>query len=156
IWRGAAVFVLVWLGGAPPRPGDARLFVAGGGLPRARARSDGGVRGPPGAPLGGVSPRGARTRGLAAGAGAAVEDELRALVEGSRRALAQARRTIRGYQRPSLRAELDSAAALLTAAGIQTRLELPRGALPDTVDAAARSALRAAVAALLRNDGARR
>jgi signal transduction histidine kinase len=87
---------------------------------------------------------------------AALEDELRALVEGSRRALAQARRTIRGYQRPSLRAELDTAAALLTAAGISTRLELPRGELPETVDAAPRAALRTAVARLLRDDAAQR
>ncbi len=92
---------------------------------------------------------------LAARDAATLDDELRALVEGSRRALAQARRTIRGYQQLSLRAELDSAAALLTAAGIQTRLELPRGELPETVDARPRAALRAAVARLLGDDATR-
>src|SRR5262249_56478907 len=86
---------------------------------------------------------------------AALEDELRALVEGSRRALAQARRTIRGYQRPSLRAELDTAAALLTAAGISTRLELPRGELPETLGAPPRAALCAAGGAPLRGGGGR-
>jgi len=156
IWRGAAVFVLVWLVGAARRLEHARLLLAEEALARERLRIDGELRRTLGAALEAIAARGRRASVLAAGDAATLEDELRALVEGSRRALAQARRTIRGYQRPSLRAELDSAAALLTAAGIQTRLELPRGALPDTVDAAARSALRAAVAALLRNDGARR
>jgi two-component system, NarL family, sensor histidine kinase DesK len=62
---------------------------------------------------------------------------------------------ISGYQQRSLRAELDSAAALLAAAGIQTRLVLPGGDLPESVDAAPRAALQAAVARLL-GDGAAR
>ena len=45
---------------------------------------------------------------------------------------------------------------LLTAAGISTRLEAPRGELSDTVDDDARAALRTAVASLLRDDAARR
>lgn len=94
-WRGASVFVLVWLTGATRRLQEARL------------------------------------------------------------ALAEARRTIRGYQQLSLRAELDGAVALLAAAGIQTRLVLPGGDLPESVDAAPRAALRAAVARLL-HDGAAR
>jgi hypothetical protein len=83
------------------------------------------------------------------------EDELRVLAERSRLALAEARRMIRGYQQRSLRAELDSAVALLAAAGIQTRLVLPDGELPETVDAGPRATLRAAVARLL-HDGAAR
>jgi two-component system, NarL family, sensor histidine kinase DesK len=156
IWRGAAVFVLVWLVGATRRLEHVRLTLAEEALARERLRIDGELRRTLGAALEAIAARGQRASALAAGDAATVEDELRALVEGSRRALAQARRTIRGYQRPSLRAELDSTAALLTAAGISTRLEVPRGELPQTVDAAARSALRAAVAALLRDDAARR
>ena len=84
-----------------------------------------------------------------------MEDELRVLAERSRRALAEARRMIRGYQRRSLQMELDSAVTLLAAAGIQTRLVLPGGDLPETVDAGPLAALRAAVARLL-HDGAAR
>jgi two-component system, NarL family, sensor histidine kinase DesK len=84
-----------------------------------------------------------------------VEGELRTLAERSRRALTQARQTIGGYQRLSLRAELDSAATLLAAAGIRTRLVLPGGGLPESGEAAPRAALRAAVARLLHDGVAR-
>jgi two-component system sensor histidine kinase DesK len=156
IWRGAAVFVLVWLVGATRRLEHARLTLAEEALAHERLRIDGELRRTLGAALEAIAASGRRASALAEVDCAALEDQLRALVEGSRRALAQARRTIRGYQRLSLRAELDSAAALLTAAGIQTRLELPRGELPQTVDAAPRAALHAAVARLLRDDAARR
>src|SRR5215831_688753 len=156
IWRGAAVFVLVWLVGAARRLEHARLLLAEEALARERLRIDDELRRTLGAALEEIAARGRRASALAAGDAATLEDELRALVEGSRRALAQARRTIRGYQRLSLRAELDGAAALLTAAGISTRLELPRGELPETVDGAPRAALRTAVARLLRDDAARR
>lgn len=155
IWRGAAVFVLVWLVGATRRLEQTRLLLAEQALARERLRIDGELRRTLGAALEAIVARGRRASALAAGDAAMVEDELRALVERSRRALAQARRMIRGYQQPSLRAELDSAAALLTAAGITTRLELPRGELPETVDAAPREALREAVARLLRDNAMR-
>src|SRR5262249_8653538 len=141
---GAAVFVLVWLGGAAPRLGYGRLLVAGEAVARGGRRVDGELRCTLGAALEAIAAQGCRASALAAADTPALEDELRALVEGSRRALAQARRTIRGYQRPSLRAELDTAAALLTAAGISTRLEVPPGELPGTVGADARAAPRAA------------
>jgi two-component system, NarL family, sensor histidine kinase DesK len=156
IWRGAAVFVLVWLVGATRRLEHARLLLAEEALARERLRIDCELRRTLGAALEAIAARGRRASVLAAGDAAMLEDELRALVEGSRRALAQARRTIRGYQRLSLRAELDGAAALLAAAGISTRLELPCGELPETVDTAPRAALRAAVARLLRDDVVRR
>jgi signal transduction histidine kinase len=155
VWRGAAVFVLVWLVGATRRLEQAQLLLAEQALARERLRIDGELRRTLGAALEAIAARGRRASLLAAEDGATLEEELRALVQGSREALAQARRTIRGYQQPSLRAELHSATALLTAAGIKTRLELPRGELPDTVDAAPRAALRAAVARLLRNNAAR-
>ena len=153
---GSVVFVLVWLVGAARRLEHARLLLAEQALAHERLRIDGELRRTLGAALEAIAASGRRASALAAGDAAGVEDELRALVDGSRRALAQARRTIRGYQRLSLRAELDSAVALLTAAGIQSRVEVPRGELPNTVDDHARAALRAAVAALLRDDGARR
>jgi two-component system sensor histidine kinase DesK len=75
-------------------------------------------------------------------------------VDGARATLGEARRMIRGYRHVSLRAELEAAASLLTAAGIETRLVLPRGDLPETVEAALRMALRSATARLLRDEAA--
>jgi two-component system sensor histidine kinase DesK len=155
VWRGASVFVLVWLTGATRRLPEARLELAEQATARERLRIDGELRRTVGAALDAIVARGEWAIALAARNPAMAEDELRLLAERSRRALAEARRTIRGYQQLSLRTELDSAVALLAAAGIQTRLVLPGGDLPESVDAAPRAALRAAVARLL-HDGATR
>jgi two-component system sensor histidine kinase DesK len=155
VWRGASLFVLVWLVGATRQLEHARLVLAEEAIARERLRIDRELRRTLGAALEAIAARGQRASVLIARDPTTLEDELHALVEGSRRALAAARRTIRGYQQLSLRAELDTATGLLTAAGIQTRLVLPRGELPETVDAAPRAALRAAIARLLRDDAAR-
>ena len=155
VWRGAAVFVLVWLTGATRRLQAARLLLAEQAIARERLRIDGELRRTLGAALDAIIVRGEQAIALAARNPAMVEDELGVLVEGSRRALAQARRTVRGYQQRSLRAELDSAVALLAAAGLQTWLEVPDGDLPESVEAAPRAALQAAVGRLL-HDGATR
>ena len=154
-WRGASVFVLVWLTGATRRLQEARLVLAEQAIARERLRIDGELRRTVGAALDAIVARGEWAIALAARDPAMVECELRLLAERSRGALAEARRTIRGYQQLSLRAELDGAVALLAAAGIQARLVLPGGDLPESVDPAPRAALRAAVARLL-HDGAAR
>jgi signal transduction histidine kinase len=155
VWRGAAVFVLVWLTGATRRLQETRLLLADRAIARERLRIDDELRRTLGAALDAIVVRGEQAIALAARNPAMVEDELRGLAERSRRALTEARRMIRGYQQRSLRAELDSAVTLLAAAGIQTRLVLAGGELPESVDAAPRAALRAAVARLL-HDGAAR
>jgi hypothetical protein len=155
VWRGAAVFVLVWLTGATRRLQEARLVLAEQAIARERLRIDGELRRTVGAALEAIVARGERAIALAARNPELVEEELGILAEGSRRSLGEARRMIRGYQQLSLRAELDSAVALLAAAGIRTRLVLPSGDLPESVDAEPRAALRAAVARLL-GDGAAR
>ncbi|WP_219471845.1 hypothetical protein [Nonomuraea rhizosphaerae] len=86
---------------------------------------------------------------------AALVDELMALADDSRRTLAEARQRVRGYRQPSLRAELETAATLLSAAGIETRLVLPRSGLPATIAQHPRAALRATVTRLLRTNGVR-
>jgi two-component system sensor histidine kinase DesK len=156
LWRGAALFVLVWLVGATRRLQDARLELAEQAIARERLRIDEELRRTLGAALEAIAVRGERAAALAARDAPTLQDELQALVEGSRRALAEARRMVGGYQRHSLRAELDTAATLLAAAGVETRLLLPDGELPETVDAAPRAALRTALARLLRDDATRR
>ncbi len=151
--RTATLFVLVWLAAAIRRLQAARLTLAEEAVTRERLRIDGELRRTLAAALESIVVRGQRAATQVGGDRATLEAELRALIEDSRTTLAQARRMVRSYQQVSLRAELDTAAELLTAVGIETRLSLPSGDLPDTIDEAPRAALRAALTRLLR-DGA--
>ncbi|WP_232663124.1 hypothetical protein [Pseudonocardia sp. TRM90224] len=147
--RAGVTLVLAWFAGALHQLRAARAELAAQAVLRERLRIDDDLAGTVGAEL----------RGIAVGATAlrdedpvTVERELRSLVEGSRRTLAAARRMIRAYQRVPLRAELDTAVALLEAAGIPTRLTVPRG---DLVSDELARALRSAVDRLLHDDTAR-
>ncbi|HMF97020.1 MAG TPA: hypothetical protein VKE96_22125 [Vicinamibacterales bacterium] len=77
---------------------------------------------------------------------------LRALVAGSRRALADARRIAGGYRTASLRAELDAALSLLQAAGSTCRVVVARNVPVDAAETVARGAIRAAVVRALQHD----
>jgi two-component system, NarL family, sensor histidine kinase DesK len=155
VWRGGSVFVLVWLVGATRRLQVAREALTDEAVTRERLRIDRELRSTLGAALEAIAAKGQRAAALAVQDPSLAEGELGSLVEGARRTLADARRLVNGYQQPSLRAELDSATVLLAAAGIQTRVELPAGGLPERLEDAPRAALRAAVARLLRDDAAR-
>lgn len=144
--RAGATLVLAWFAGALHQLRAARADLAAQAVVRERLRIDDELTGTVGAEL----------RAIASGATAlrhadpvTAERELRALVDGSRRTLAAARRMIRAYQRVPLRAELDTAVALLEAAGIPTTLTLPKGEL--TSDELT-GALRSAVDRLLHDD----
>lgn len=150
--RTATLFVLVWVAAAIRRLLTARRALASEAVTRERLRIDDEVRRTLGTALESIVTRGQRAAALVGGDRATLETELRTLIEDSRATLAEARRMVRGYQQVSLRAELDTAAALLTAAGIETRLALPRGDLPDTIEDALRAALRSALVRLLRDD----
>jgi len=127
----------------------ARLALAEEAVARERLRIDGELRETLGARLEEIATRGERAGELVTSDPPASEQELRGLVGGARRTLAEARRMVTRYQEVSLRAELDTAATLLSAAGIEARLELPPGELPDSVDEGERAALRRDVARLL-------
>jgi two-component system sensor histidine kinase DesK len=77
------------------------------------------------------------------------ERQLVAMVGQSRRAVADARQTVRRYQRVSVGSELDNAALLLSAAGIPTNIVGTPGQLRATLSAEMRHHLRAEVARLL-------
>lgn len=74
---------------------------------------------------------------------------MNSLVKGSRRALANARRMIRGYQFTSPAAELEKVALLLRAAGIETTVAVAGADVPSRLDQSARTALQETVARLL-------
>jgi two-component system sensor histidine kinase DesK len=158
LWRAAAVFVPIWLVGAVRRLEAAQRALADEAVVRERLRIDGELRLTLGAALLSIEVRGERATtlvddGAGGGTGDPLTDELRALVGGARQTLAQARQMVNGYQRTSLSAEIDTAATLLGAAGIPTRVvRVPDGADADAdvADEALRSALRADIARLLR------
>ena len=77
---------------------------------------------------------------------------VRALVEGSRRTLADARLLARQYRREPAHIELDLAAQLLTAGGIRTSLELPPDPAALTLPEPLRAVLHADTARLLADD----
>jgi two-component system, NarL family, sensor histidine kinase DesK len=147
--RAGAALVLAWFAGALHQLGAARAELAAQAVLRERLRIDDEL----------TDTVGTELRAIAAGAAAlrdadpvTAERELRALVDGSRRTLAAARRMIRAYQRVPLRAELDTAVALLEAAGVRTTLTLPRGELTSHE---LPGALRSAVDRLLHDDSVR-
>ncbi|HWG63930.1 MAG TPA: hypothetical protein VG253_19750 [Streptosporangiaceae bacterium] len=148
--RGATLFVLVWLAAAIQRLRGARLALAQEAVARERLRIDRELRQTLGAALESIVARGQRAAAQVVGDCAPLDTELRALIEDSRATLARARSMVHSYQQVSLRAELDTAVALLSAVGIETRLSLPHGDLPD--DIALRAPLRTAVVRLLRAD----
>ncbi|HEY3144544.1 MAG TPA: hypothetical protein VGJ86_25665 [Acidimicrobiales bacterium] len=152
LWRSAAVFVPIWLVGAVRRLEEARQALADEAVVRERLRVDAELRGTLGAGLRSISTRGQQAMALVDGSRAPLEAELHGLVGEARRTLAQARQMINGYQHASLSAELDTAATLLTAAGIETQVVLPVEGVPDTADESLRSVLRADVARVLRDD----
>jgi signal transduction histidine kinase len=149
----AALLLLVWLPAALTRLQAARELLAQQAVAQERRRLDEDLRRSLGRALESIAARGERTgRKLAGAVPEEVADELAALADDSRRTLADARQRIRGYRRPSLRAELETAATLLAAAGIETHLELPLGGVPDAIAPRFRDALRTTVTRLLRAD----
>ena len=153
--RSMTQFVVIWLLGAIRQLEADRLALAEEAVIRERLRIDGELQQTLGVALEAIADQAEQASALVGRSPATAAAELRALVDRSRRTLAEARRLVRGYQQVSLRAELHTAATLLTAAGIKTRVVLPSGDLPDTAEAALRSALRSATARLLRDDTTR-
>ena len=151
---GISVAVPVWLIAAVRQLEAARLVLADEAVVRERLRIDGELRRTVGTALETIVAAGERASGQAPHSPAGAKSELHALVDGSRRAMSETRRMVAHYRSVPLRAELQSAAALLTASGIQTRFDVPPD-LPEHLDQGQRAALRADVTRLLREEGGR-
>jgi two-component system sensor histidine kinase DesK len=155
LWRTAAVFVPVWLVGTLGQLERARRELAQNAVLRERLHLDDRLRVTLGAALASIVASGQRSAALAEADPAAARPELAALAETSRSTLADARRLLSALHRPSLSDELETAASLLNAAGIPTRLVVPVGDPPADVSPAFRAELRSATARLLRDEAAR-
>ncbi|MFC4120573.1 hypothetical protein [Nonomuraea zeae] len=146
------LLLLIWLSAALTRLQAAREQLAQQAVTQERRRIDEDLHHSLGTALESLAARGERAAGqLARGESAGLVAELTGLSDDSRRTLAEARQRVRGYQRSSLRTELETATTLLAAAGIETRLELPRDGIPDTIAQQPRAALRSTVTRLLRD-----
>jgi two-component system sensor histidine kinase DesK len=151
-----ALLLLIWLAAALIRLQSAREALAQQAVVQERRRIDDDLRSTLGAALEAIAARGERSCDLlTSGDQTCLAAEMAKLSEDARTTLADARQRVRGYRRPSLRAELETAAALLSAAGITTRLDLPQGPIPATIDERPRAALRATLTRLLRDRTAR-
>lgn len=151
--RAMVVFVLVWLGRAVRRIQSMRRALAEQALQAERQRVDDELGATIGAQLERVVAQGQHALDAMRLGTKGAEEQLESLVQGSRSVLADARRLIARYKLVSSRAELEAAASLLRAAGMEVRMEVADEALPPVLDEPLRSSLRAAVAQLLA-DGA--
>lgn len=152
-WRASALFVPIWLLRALRQLTAARDALAERAVLGERLRIDGEVRATVGSALDTIAARADAAAEHASVDAAEAARQLHAAVDVARRASADGRRLLSGYRAPSLAAEVDAAAALLTAAGIDTSVELPE---PDLLmDARLRAELRRATAAALHDDTAR-
>ncbi len=145
--KSLAVYALVRLSAAARQLEETRAMLATDAIVQERLRIDEEMRRTVGADLAAIVEQGRRLS--TAAAGTEVADQLTDLVGRSRATLARARRQVAGYRRQSLRTELDTAAALLRADGIPTRVRAP-----DHLPAGAeeiRERLRAETARLLRD-----
>jgi len=145
--------VLVWLAAKAHEVRDARQALAREAVIRERLRIDDELRATLGAALETIAARASRAGGLTGDDPAAAASEVSAVTDNARGTLAEARRMVTRYQTVSLRAELAAAAALLSAAGIRTRVELPGEV--ELLSEPLRSALRAGTARLLSTDAVR-
>lgn len=153
VLTGALIAVPVWLAGAIRHLRAARQTLAEAAVVGERLRIDAELRQALGTDLARITVAADRAAGLAAGADrVAAEAELRALAAASRATLAQSRRLVRRYRQVSLRSELQTAATLLAAVGIQARIELPPGGQPAVISEELRRQLRSELARLLRED----
>ncbi|TDU90739.1 hypothetical protein EV138_4334 [Kribbella voronezhensis] len=153
--RAGACLVLAWFSAALRQLLAAREDLATQAVLRERIRIDAELAATVGTALGSIAVSGAAITRLADSESKLAAKQLRTLVDGSRQTLAETRRLVRAYQRGSLGAELDTAVALLGAAGIRVRLVLPGGDLTAAADETFAASLRAVVDRLLHDGSVR-
>jgi two-component system sensor histidine kinase DesK len=153
--KGVAPFAMIQLVVAAQRLDAARAALVAQAVVQERLRIDVELRSTIDAELTVVAALGQQATSMPEQHADQIERQLGELVGRSRGALTHARRIIRAYQRPSLRAELDTAAALLRAGGIEAIVHAPDEEVTGTVDKEVRAELRRVTAQLLREEPAK-
>jgi signal transduction histidine kinase len=154
-WRASVLFIPLWLLCTLRRLAVAQDVLAENAAMGERLRIDREMRATVGSALETIAACGDAAAGRAESDPLEAESHIRAAVEVSRRALVDTRRLLKGYRAPSLAAEVDAAAALLTAAGIQTSIEFGDVDRDLVADPHLHSLLRQATAAALQDDDVR-
>jgi len=141
--------VAIWLIRVARQLQWARQALADQAIARERLRIDWDLRGTIGTALEGIAADGDRAIALATNDSVDAATQVRALVTSARRTLAVARRMSSRYREVSLRAELETAATLLLAAGIDIQVQMLPESLPDVVDEGERARLRREIARVI-------
>jgi two-component system, NarL family, sensor histidine kinase DesK len=150
VFRGAIPYVFVWMVGALRDLQLARATLARDAVVAERAQLEERLSDSIGVQLDAIAARGQDASDRLE-AGTPAIDDLDALIEGARAALSDARRLVASYRRRSAREEVDSAADLLRAAGMDVRLTVSDPGSHVPLDDRQRRRLREAIADLLRS-----
>lgn len=149
--RVVAVYTLVWMVVALRRLRSAGAALAARAVARERLRIDGVITRTVRTALVTITDAADRADDLVArGDAGAARAELGDLVDTSRSGLAQARQLIRSFAQPDLRREIAATVTLLTAAGIDARVDVPTDGPPPGEEERLRAELRLLLARLLR------
>jgi signal transduction histidine kinase len=148
------VGLVIWLARIAARLRAGQRELADSAVITARVRIDDELAATLGAELERLIAAGVRAARAGAADPAAAERELQALTEVSRRALARTRRMVSQYQAVTVRSELSTAMALLTAAGVGVRSDVPATVLGEELDSQRLAGFRSGLTAVLRDDTA--
>ncbi|MCP2339274.1 histidine kinase [Actinomadura rupiterrae] len=149
LWWGISLAVLVWLARILRQVQAARRELALRAAVAERSRIDAELTGTIGSALDRIVADSQAAARAAPDDPEAAAQALRAVTGRSRAALLQARRMLSGYRNVSLEAELQAAAALLSAGGIRAEVVLPDSGLPARMPQEVRASLRPVVARAL-------
>lgn len=144
--------VLIWLARATAELRSHRRELAASAVISERARIDDELGTALGVELGKLVAAGEQAAELARDNPAAAERELHALTGTSRRALAETRRMVGRYRAITVRSELITAVALLTAAGIPSQVDIPPETLDQGLDNRPLAEFRSELTTLLRDN----
>jgi hypothetical protein len=150
VWRGAIPYVFVWMVGALRDLESARAALARDAVLAERSQLEERLRDSIGVQLDAIAARG-QVVSERLDNGVPAVDELDSLIDGARAALRDARGLVASYRRRSAREEMDSAADLLRAAGMDVRMAVSDAGSRVPLDERQRKTLREAVADLLRS-----
>ncbi|MBO0787730.1 MAG: hypothetical protein J2P33_16825 [Actinobacteria bacterium] len=143
---------LIWLTRAAARLRAGRQELADSAVIAERVRIDDELGVSIGAELERLIAAGEHAARTAADDPAAAEREVRRLTGASRAALAQTRRMVSRYRAVTVRSEITTAVALLAAAGIGGRADVPAAVLDRELDGRRLAGFRSSLTGLLRDD----
>lgn len=155
VYYALLVGLVIWLARVAARLRAGQQELADSAVITERVRIDDELKVTIGAQLERLIAAGERAAMATADDPAGAERELRALTEVSRQALARTRRMVSQYQAVTVGSELSTATALLTAAGVEVRSDVPAAVLGQALDSQRLAGFRSGLTGVLHDDTAR-